>query len=145
MKLAPEWRCMDCLEIYKSPLSECPNCGSKNIKQMKQLENGEMKELKKGLSRIGREQKELDKKFHKMVQETEDTNKYEQIYEDSKIRGTSYHIGFKKIVLSFWSFIFALIVIWFSRPIGLGLLSLSIIMFIWATLQKHAFKHKKGH
>lgn len=75
----------------------------------------------------------------------EDANKYEQIYEDSKIRGTSYHVGYKKIVLSFWSFVFALIVIWFSRPFGLGLLGLSITMFIWGTLQKRAFKHKKGH
>ena len=64
----------------------------------------------------------------------EDINKYEQIYEDSKFRGTSYYVGYKKIVLSFWGFVFALIVIWFSRPFGLGLLGLSIIMFILETL-----------
>ena len=74
----------------------------------------------------------------------ENTNKYEQIYEDSKIRDTSYHVGYKKIVLSFWNFVFTLIVIWFSHPFGLGLLGLSIIMFIWGTLQKRAFKHKKN-
>jgi len=118
MKLVPEWRCVDCLETYESPISECPNCGGKNIRQMKQLEKGEMKELEKGLKRIVRAQRESDKKFHKVIQETEDMNKYEQIYEDSKIRGTSYHVGYGKIVLSFWGFIAALVTIWFSRPVG---------------------------
>lgn len=143
MKLVEEWRCMNCLEIYKSPIVECPNCGGKNIQQMKQLEKGEMAELKKGLERIVNEQRESDRRFDKMIRESRDTDKYEQICEGSKLRGTSYHVGYRKIVLSFWSFVVAIVAIWFSRPIGLGLLGLSITMFIWATLQKRAFKHKR--
>ena len=70
-------------------------------------------------------------------------NREERTYEYSKMHGTMYHVGYWKMAASAWSFTFALIVIWFSRPFGLGLFGLSIIMFIWGTLQKRAFEHKK--
>ncbi|MCK4445710.1 MAG: hypothetical protein KAW56_01365 [Candidatus Marinimicrobia bacterium] len=67
-------------------------------------------------------------------------DKYESILQDSKSRGTSYHIGYGKIVISFWSFVATIIVIWFSLKVALVLFTVSIFLFIWATLQKRAFK-----
>lgn len=134
MKLIPKWRCIDCLEIYDSPVSECPNCGSKNIRQMRQLDKREMEELKKSIKRLAQAEDQM----------LYTTNKYEQMYLDSKTHGTAYHIGYKKIALSFWVFVFAIIVIWFSWPIGLVLLGLSIILFLCATLQKLVFNKKNN-
>ncbi|MEA3476454.1 MAG: hypothetical protein U9R23_08465 [Candidatus Cloacimonadota bacterium] len=69
-------------------------------------------------------------------------DKYERILQNSKSRGTSYHIGYGKIVVSFWSFIASIIIIWFSLRIALALFAMSIFLFIWATLQKRLFKKK---
>ena len=69
-------------------------------------------------------------------------NRYEKIFQDSKSRGTSYHVGYGKIVISFWAFVASIIAIWFSLKIALVSLATSIFLFIWATLQKRAFKRK---
>jgi Flp pilus assembly protein TadB len=123
MKVIPEWRCMECLETYQSKSNKCPNCGSTNIRQMQQLEKGDMEKLKNDLKEIARHG-------------SSDISKYEAIYHESKRRGTSYHVGYGKIVLSFWSFIVALVVVWFSLRIGLVLFGFSVVMFIVASLQK---------
>ncbi|MGA2363393.1 MAG: hypothetical protein ABSG73_13155 [Candidatus Aminicenantales bacterium] len=46
--------------------------------------------------------------------------KYERIYEESKAAGTAYAVGYKKIALATWLFIFGLVVVWFKTLIGLG-------------------------
>lgn len=140
MKVIPKWRCMECLEIYQSKITKCTNCGSTDITQMQQLEKGDREKLKKGLKDIVRERSRLDNHFDEMVHCSADINKYESIYKESKRRGTSYHVGYGKIVLSCWSLIIALVVIWFSFRIGLVLFGFSIVMFIVATFQKRAFK-----
>jgi len=72
------------------------------------------------------------------------TEKYEQLHEAYKtseqaykaFKTSTYFIGYGKITFSFWVIVIGFIIIWFNFKIGLLLLILGLIFFIWATLQK---------
>lgn len=70
-------------------------------------------------------------------------NKYEKIYEQSKASGGLYHIGYKKIVLSFWLFISAVVAFWISKKFALLFLVSAIIFWVWALIEKRFAFNKK--
>jgi len=70
-------------------------------------------------------------------------NKYEQIYNQSKASSGLYHIGYKKIVLSFWLFIGAVVAFWFSKKLALLFFVSAIVFWVWALIEKRLAFNKK--
>ena len=99
---------------------------------MKQLNDEEMKYFKHLGETIHTEQQEVK-------ENDEYVNEYEKMYKESKTQSTAYHVGYKKIAFSVWSFICAVITVFFSPSVAFWLLVLAVTMFLWGTFEKRGF------